>query len=34
MDDQQMYYHILDLQKTFEKAYQEGFKDEKSFEGV
>ena len=22
-----MYYHISDLQKTFEKAYQVGFKD-------
>ena len=27
MEDHQMYYHILDLQKTFEKAYQAGFKD-------
>ena len=22
-----MYYHISDLQKTFEKAYQDGFRD-------
>lgn len=27
MDDHQMYYHISDLQKTFEKAYQTGFWD-------
>lgn len=27
MEDHQMYYHISDLQKTFEKAYQTGFKD-------
>ena len=27
MEDQQMYYHILDMQKTFEKAYQAGFRD-------
>lgn len=27
MDDHQMYYHISDMQKTFEKAYQAGFKD-------
>lgn len=27
MEEHQMYYHISDLQKTFEKAYQAGFKD-------
>lgn len=27
MDEPQMYYHISDLQKTFEKAYQKGFRD-------
>lgn len=27
MEDNQMYYHILDMQKTFEKAYQAGFRD-------
>lgn len=27
MEEHQMYYHISDLQKTFEKAYQKGFLD-------
>ena len=27
MEDHQMYYHISDMQKTFEKAYQAGFRD-------
>ena len=27
MEDHQMYYHISDMQKTFEKAYQQGFRD-------
>ena len=27
MEEHQMYYHISDMQKTFEKAYQAGFRD-------
>ena len=27
MENHQMYYHISDMQKTFEKAYQQGFRD-------
>ena len=27
MEEHQMYYHISDLQKTFEKSYQKGFLD-------
>ena len=27
MEDHQMYYHISDMEKTFEKAYQAGFRD-------